>query len=103
MELPGLHPLHFADGPASQVLQTFIEEFPTHLPPPRLGHHRVNAVTRPSPATGLLLCDLIGQQPIAHHQVAFWDVQALLGYAGGDQEVEGAQAEVTDCVLLLIL
>lgn len=47
--------------------------------------------------------DLVGHQPVAHHDVALGDVQALLGHAGGEEQVEVSFAELPDHVLLLVL
>lgn len=47
--------------------------------------------------------DLIGHQPVADHDVALGDVQALLGHTGGEEQVEGSLTELLDHILLLVL
>jgi len=102
-ELPGRHLLDLSDGPRRQLLQYTVQELPAHLAAPLLGDHRVHAVVGPRAPAGLLLGDLVGEQPVAHHEVALRDVESLLRHAGGDEEVEGTLAEVADGVPLLIL
>lgn len=47
--------------------------------------------------------NLVGHQPIADHDVALGDVQALLSHTGGEEQVEGSLTELLDHILLLIL
>lgn len=102
-KLPGAHILDFSNGFSSQVLQMFVKELPTHLPPSFLSDHWILTVSCSGTSAGLLLGDLICKQAIAYHQVAFRDVKAFFSNTGGDQEVESALAEIANCILLLLL
>lgn len=95
--------MDLSDGFSYQLLQVFVGELPLNLRSTFVSDHRVLAVLRPRSPTRLLLGDLVRQQPVTHHQVALGDVEAFLGHAGRDQEVEGSLAEVADGVLLLVL
>lgn len=47
--------------------------------------------------------NLIGHQPVADHNVALGDVQPLLSYAGGEEQIERPLAELADDILLFVL
>lgn len=97
------HLLDLCDGFFCQLIQILIDPLPVLFPPSSLGDHRIVAVSCSCAPTGLFLGNLICEQPVAYHQVAFWDVKAFLGDTGGDQEVESGLAEITNGVLLLFL
>lgn len=97
------HTLDLSDGLCGQLLQGLVDALSADLPPSFLSDHRVLAIPGPGAPAGLLLGDLIRQEPVTDHQVAFGDVEAFLGHAGGDQEVELIPAEVADRVRLLVL
>lgn len=80
-----------------------VDPLTAQLLPSFLSDHRIAAVFGPGASHGLFLGDFIGEQAVANHQVALRDVQAFLGHAGGDQEVEVALAETADGILLLVL
>lgn len=103
MKLWQAHLLDLCDGFFCQLIQILIDPLPVLFPPSFLGDHRIVAVSCSRAPTGLFLGNLIREQPVAYHQVAFWDVKAFLGDTGGDQEVESGSAEITDGVLLLFL
>lgn len=100
-ELRRRHVLDRSDGFSCQLLQVLIGALALHLSPVFGGHNRVQAVSRSGAPTGLHLGNLICKQSVAHHQVAFWDVEAFFGHAGGDEEVEMPLAKAADGFFLL--
>ena len=102
-ELHVSHLLDFCDGFCHRLHPVVVYELPDDLFAPPLGDHSVHAVISPGAPHSLLLGNLVGEQPVPHHQVAFLDVESFFCHTGGDQEVEGTIAEISDCVFLLIL
>lgn len=98
-----LHALHFRDSLAGQLLQVFVSQFPADLAAFSGGHHRVHAVFSSCSTPGLLLGNLIGQQTVADHHVALWDIESLLSHAGRDEQVVFILPEQGNGVFLLVL